>query len=240
MTGVFTRKIKGKSKVGTKTPSGAIIIRIDGKGYFAHHLAFLYMTGAFTDHFIVHRNGMLSDNRWIEICNSIKKSHRKRLSHSRHGWYKHPLYAVWTSVKSRCNNEKCNGYHNYGGRGITICNEWNDSPNLFIEWAITSGWALGLEIDRIDNEGNYNPSNCRFVTRSKNAKNRRSIKNRTGYRGVTITHSKRYQARVYVDGKTTSVGCYPTPKEAAVARDKYIQINNIDSILSIKTDVKQY
>lgn len=82
----------------------------------------------------------------------------------KHGLYKSRLYNIWKHMKSRCNNPKDAKYHNYGGRGILVCKEWDDFIP-FYEWAISNGYRDDLEIDRTNNDGNYCPSNCRWVTR---------------------------------------------------------------------------
>lgn len=92
-----------------------------------------------------------------------------------HGAYqrnKH-LYNVWTTMLHRCNDPKRKKYKDYGGRGISVCPEWND-PNVFIDWAEQNGYELGLQLDRIDNNGNYAPDNCRWVTPKENSRNRRN------------------------------------------------------------------
>ena len=91
-----------------------------------------------------------------------------------HGYRHHPLYNVWSKIKCRCLNPQDKAYKNYGGRGITICDEWKDDPESFIKWALVNGWAKGLEIDREKNNLGYSPDNCRFVTRKINCRNRRS------------------------------------------------------------------
>jgi len=75
---------------------------------------------------------------------------------------KHPLYKVWRGMRGRCNNPHDAAYGYYGGRGITICQEWNDFKTFF-DWAIANGWSPGLFFDRLENDGNYTPANCRFV-----------------------------------------------------------------------------
>ncbi len=93
-------------------------------------------------------------------------------------------YKSWESLKARCNNPKSTMYHNYGGRGIRVCDEWDSSFTVFYDWAISNGWQEGLEIDRIDVNGNYEPSNCRWVTRAQNCRNTRKSLIYT-YNGVT-------------------------------------------------------
>jgi len=92
-------------------------------------------------------------------------------NNTKHGNSKTKLYRVWTNMKSRCLNSKSPDFKNYGGRGITICSEWTEYIP-FRDWALANGYSEGLEIDREDNDGNYEPSNCRFVTRIVNQNNR--------------------------------------------------------------------
>jgi len=82
------------------------------------------------------------------------------------------LYWCWKAIKQRCLNPNCSAYHNYGARGISVCNDWqNFEP--FLEWALAKGWSKGLELDRIDNDAGYEPANCRFIERRENVNNRR-------------------------------------------------------------------
>lgn len=80
-----------------------------------------------------------------------------------HGLSKHPLYSVWAGIKRRCFNKRDKHYHDYGGRGITMCDQWMNDFKSFYDWAIDK-YQKGLFIDREDVNGNYEPSNCRFVT----------------------------------------------------------------------------
>lgn len=93
----------------------------------------------------------------------------------KHGKKHHPLYCVWESMRKRCHNPKAKAWPNYGGRGIKVCAEWNDFTT-FLEWALAHGWAEGLCLDRINNDGNYTPDNCRFVTHQINTQNSRVAK----------------------------------------------------------------
>lgn len=82
------------------------------------------------------------------------------------------LYWAWKSLKQRCMNPKCRAYKNYGGRGIGVCDEWMEFEP-FLEWALSSGYQKGLELDRTDNSLGYSPDNCRWITRRENLNNRR-------------------------------------------------------------------
>lgn len=97
-----------------------------------------------------------------------------RKSNTTHGESKTKLYDIRLHMMDRCTNPKCKEYHSYGGRGISVCREWEDSWESFRDWALSNGYKDGLQIDRVDNNGNYCPENCRFVTRSVNCNNKRT------------------------------------------------------------------
>lgn len=107
-------------------------------------------------------------------CGCYSKERAKRDA-TKHGLCrKTPLYDVWVGMKNRCNNIRSNVYNYYGGRGITICKEWEDNFEVFFNWAIENGYKKGLQLDRENNEKGYSPSNCRFITSKLNNRNKRN------------------------------------------------------------------
>lgn len=112
----------------------------------------------------------------VRLCLLKKGMSDKCVMCSNHGDdYKstEPWYKVWSGIIQRCTNKRSTGYKNYGGRGIKVCNEWKSSSG-FKQWIDNTDYEKGLQIDRIDNDGNYEPNNCRWVTPKENSLNKRS------------------------------------------------------------------
>lgn len=103
-----------------------------------------------------------------------------------HGETRSRLHIEWSSMRSRCNNQKNKRYDRYGGRGITVCPEWDHSYVAFRDWAIANGYRDNLTIDRIDNDGNYEPQNCRWTTQ-KEQQNNKSTTVKIEYHGETLS-----------------------------------------------------
>lgn len=93
-----------------------------------------------------------------------------------HGMSKTKLYDVWLKMRHRCFNEKDQDYEYYGERGIKVCDEWNEKFESFYEWSNSNGYKEGLTIDRINVNGDYEPSNCRWVNREVQMNNTRANK----------------------------------------------------------------
>jgi len=116
------------------------------------------------------RKKIRSDNLIMERIRSCGCLHKEcaRALQYKHGDYKTKLYGIWAGMKSRCTHVKHKGFKYYGGRGIRVCDEWRGNYSTFKSWAILNGYQNGLTIDRIDNDGNYEPSNCQWLTRLEN------------------------------------------------------------------------
>ena len=92
-----------------------------------------------------------------------------------HGFFGTRLYSIWAGMKSRCCNPKSPNYKDYGGRGISICKEWLEFIPFKV-WALSNGYEKEITIDRIENDGNYEPNNCRWVSTTINNQNRRNTR----------------------------------------------------------------
>ena len=138
------------------------------------------------------------------------------------------------SITGGDTNPKDKDYKNYGGRGITVCEEWLDVGN-FVAWCdLTHPNIEGVSLDRIDNDKGYYPENCRWADRSTQGTNQRMKSNNTsGYIGVRYyIQTNSWVARITVNNILKHIGYYETIEEAVQARDNYIIENNLPHKLS--------
>jgi len=143
----------------------------------------------------------------------------------------HRLETIANAMQQRCENKKAKHYSYYGGKGVLICKEWREDRNEFYKWSLANGYTDDLTLDRIDHNGNYEPANCRWVTKTIQARNQKKIRknNTSGYRGVSrAVNSPRWRTRIKVDNKEFGLGVYDYPWTAAYAYDAYIIKHNLE------------
>ena len=143
----------------------------------------------------------------------------------------HPLYITWSRMRQRCNNPSSHAYCNYGGRGIAVCKEWavlgkpgrhsNGSlpPGLLTFASDMGPKPPGTTLDRIDNDGDYCPENCRWATAREQSLNRRAPKPRTGLPRWVYCYNGKYRAQYQGPGTRINhyPGTYDAPEQAHLA-----------------------
>lgn len=151
-------------------------------------------------------NSKRGEAMWICQCecgvtvqvstNDLKSGHnkscgclRQAFMNRRKGLSRSRIYSIWRGMKRRCCDENNKDYNGYGARGIKVCDEWKNNFMSFYNWAMENGYRDNLTIDRIDNDGDYKPSNCRWVTNTEQCANRRTNRYIT-YNGETKTISQ--------------------------------------------------
>lgn|SRR4030065_1790879 len=116
----------------------------------------------------------LYSGKKYKSCGCLQYSNNK--GNTKHGKTKSRLFRIWNGMKFRCLNSNSKDYKNYGARGISICSEWINNFDNFYKWGSMNDYKDDLSIDRINNNEDYTPSNCRFVTNAVNSQNRRTSK----------------------------------------------------------------
>ena len=177
------------------------------------------------------------------MTKAIKSGHTKSCGCQKggitHGRSNSRFYKTWTDMIRRCTNHKATGYKNYGGRGITVCDEWLDVTN-FVAWCEKTHPNIdGLSLDRIDNDKGYSPDNCTWSSITmQNINQRMKVTNTSGY-NVIIWNKKNsnWKAVIGINTKTLYLGYFDSKEEAVLARDNYIIENKLPHKLS--TDYKK-
>ena len=163
----------------------------------------------------------------VKSCGCWNKDHPPRLLHGKSNTR---IYSIFAGMHRRCTDIKhAKSMLNYISRGITVCDEWQDVL-VFEKWALSSGYKNTLTLDRIDGNGNYEPSNCRWATPTTQSRNRRKTKGTSSkYIGVYYNKVKAcWGAQVTVGNQSVFHKTYRTELEAAEARDLFINTNNLE------------
>ena len=154
-----------------------------------------------------------------------------------HGLSHNQFYKTWKSMMGRCYNLKNKHYQSYGGRGISVCTDWQDLAN-FVSWAEET-YIEGMTMDRINNDGNYEPTNIRWADKTTQQLNQRIQKNNTsGFVGINWHKgNNKWVAKIKVNKIVIHLGYFNSVQEAVEARDIYIIENSLPHKLS--TDYKK-
>ena len=128
--------------------------------------------------------GYLLRKGLTQSCGCLMNEWRHHAFHGTHGMHGSRLYGIWGGMLDRCNRPGNKHYADYCGRGIRVCVAWAESFEAFMAWALESGYQDDLTIERVDVDGNYEPSNCRWATRKEQMRNQRRTRFLT-YQGET-------------------------------------------------------
>lgn len=148
------------------------------------------------------------------------------------------LRQKWRDMKKRCYNPKSNNYKYYGGRGIKVCDDWKNNFNNFYKWALENGFDYKKNrkeqsLDRIDNNKNYEPNNCRFTNMNIQNINMRHKPNKTGYIGIYLHTSKtNFYGALKINGKRIYTGKSKSKNHCAKLRNDYIIKHNLNNKLN--------
>lgn len=151
------------------------VLKVDHKQQCGNRFRYYWLCECECGNTVVVRTDCLTKGL-VKSCGCLKKeqdeinlraNHSHKLSHTK-------FWDTYYGMMSRCYESTDKRYSDYGGRGIGVCNEWREDKNKFFEWAKDNGLKEGLQLDRIDNNGDYSPDNCRWVTPKQNSRNRRS------------------------------------------------------------------
>ena len=155
---------------------------------------------------------------------------------TKHGGKGTKLYSTWANIKDRTANKNNKQYSDYGGRNIIMWEDWFNNFTTFREWSLNNRYTeddKSLSIDRIDNDGNYEPSNCRWTTKNIQARNTRmQINNTSGFRGVSWNkRNSKFMSYLSVNYKRKHLGYFLTAVEGAIAYNNYIIENSLEGFI---------
>ena len=170
---------------------------------------------------IVRSDALMSKKNPIQSCGCLRKENQKEAI-TTHGCCGTRIYREWVNMKGRCLYPTHQSYSYYGGRGIEICEEWLKNFEPFKKWADENGYSDELTLDRIDVNGNYQPSNCRWVSASVQSFNTRvCAKNNTGVSGVRYRADRgNYACFIGYKGAQIHIGTFERVEDAITARQK--------------------
>lgn len=162
-------------------------------------------------------------------CGCFNRAQQKEL-HTKHGMSKTRLHGIWLNMRKRCYDETNNRFYRYGGRGITVCDDWKGSFENFRDWAISNGYSEGKSLDRIDNDGNYCPENCTWSDAKTQARNRRTShleygKTLSEWSEILGINYDLLQQRIVRDGLTLEQAV-TKPVRKIGNRDAYVPVQN--------------
>lgn len=161
-----------------------------------------------------------------KICCSSNKN-------KKHGMRGHRLNSILNNMIQRCENPSMINYEYYGGKGISVCEEWKTNRASFFDWALSNGYEDSLTIDRINGSRNYEPSNCRFVPMTIQNRNKDKPKtNTSGYKGVCFKkRENKWAANIRCEGKQKHLGYFDSAEEAFEAYKTFVIENNMENKL---------
>lgn len=155
----------------------------------------------------------------------------KKHGNASHGMSHTNIYDIWCGMHRRCKSPKCAEYPLYGGRGISVCERWNNFENFYADMGER---PKDHSIDRINSDGDYEPSNCRWSDRTTQNSNQRKRQRTTSkYKGVSLSSDDRWVATIRFNGKSKHLGSFDTERDAARKYDQAIK----DFCLDRKTNV---
>jgi len=164
----------------------------------------------------------------VKSCAAANRPHPKK-----HGESGTKLYTAYKNMMARCYNEKADNFPYYGGRGITVCDEWKESKASFFKWSYKNSYSEGLSLDKINNDKGYSPENCRWVSLNVQSANQRiKVSNKSTEIGIHWHKLMcKWQAKIMFKGVENRLGYFENLEDAVECRRKYIVKHNLPHTL---------